>query len=165
MWRARPRSLACQCRAPGVSGRRGISVAMDRLITAGHFTSNTSATSPSLPAPPTSPGLPWWVPSVTEATPASPPFPPAAPTLGRLKVQKLGRGFAWEDAGTHDSLIQAGELIRTYEQRQGLRIGCLEEIAFENGWIDRAELRRQGEAQGKSEYGQYLRNLALAGQD
>jgi glucose-1-phosphate thymidylyltransferase len=84
---------------------------------------------------------------------------------GDLHVELLGRGFAWEDAGTHDSLIQAGELIRTYEQRQGLRIGCLEEIAFENGWIDRAELRRQGEAQGKSEYGQYLRNLALAGQD
>ncbi len=79
---------------------------------------------------------------------------------GKLNVELLGRGFAWEDAGTHDSLIQAGELIRTYEQRQGLRIGCLEEIAFENGWIDRAELLRQGSAQGKSEYGQYLRDLA-----
>jgi glucose-1-phosphate thymidylyltransferase len=79
---------------------------------------------------------------------------------GELHVELLGRGFAWEDAGTHDSLIQAGELIRTYEQRQGLRIGCLEEIAFQNGWIDRAELMRQGEAQGKSEYGQYLRELA-----
>ena len=79
---------------------------------------------------------------------------------GELHVELLGRGFAWEDAGTHDSLIQAGELIRTFEQRQGLRIGCLEEIAFENGWIDRAELLRQGEAQGKSEYGQYLRELA-----
>jgi glucose-1-phosphate thymidylyltransferase len=79
---------------------------------------------------------------------------------GGLHVELLGRGFAWEDAGTHDSLIQAGELIRTYEQRQGLRIGCLEEIAFENGWIDQAELLRQGEAQGKSEYGQYLRVLA-----
>ena len=79
---------------------------------------------------------------------------------GDLHVELLGRGFAWEDAGTHDSLIQAGELIRTYEQRQGLRIGCLEEIAFENGWIDRAELMKQGEVQGKSEYGQYLRALA-----
>ena len=79
---------------------------------------------------------------------------------GDLHVELLGRGFAWEDAGTHDSLIQAGELIRTFEQRQGLRIGCLEEIAFQNGWIDRAELLRQGEAQGKSEYGQYLRELA-----
>ncbi len=81
---------------------------------------------------------------------------------GELHVELLGRGFAWEDAGTHDSLIQAGELIRTYEQRQGLRIGCLEEIAFENGWIDREELLRQGQAQGKSEYGQYLRELADA---
>ena len=77
-----------------------------------------------------------------------------------LHVELLGRGFAWEDAGTHDSLIQAGELIRTYEQRQGLRIGCLEEIAFDNGWITRDALMKQGEAQGKSEYGQYLRELA-----
>ena len=80
---------------------------------------------------------------------------------GDLHVEMLGRGFAWEDAGTHDSLIQAGELIRTYEQRQGLRIGCLEEIAFENGWIDRAELTKQADIQAKSEYGKYLRALAL----
>ncbi|MBI1198433.1 MAG: glucose-1-phosphate thymidylyltransferase RfbA [Phenylobacterium sp.] len=79
---------------------------------------------------------------------------------GDLHVELLGRGFAWEDAGTHDSLIQAGELIRTYEQRQGLRIGCLEEIAFENGWIDRDELMKSAEFQGKSEYGRYLRQLA-----
>jgi glucose-1-phosphate thymidylyltransferase len=79
---------------------------------------------------------------------------------GELHVELLGRGFAWEDAGTHDSLIQAGELIRTYEQRQGLRIGCLEEIAFGNGWIDRAELMKQAEVQAKSEYGKYLRELA-----
>lgn len=79
---------------------------------------------------------------------------------GDLHVELLGRGFAWEDAGTHDSLIQAGELIRTYEQRQGLRIGCLEEIAFENGWIGRDELLKQAEVQGKSEYGKYLRGLA-----
>jgi len=79
---------------------------------------------------------------------------------GDLHVELLGRGFAWEDAGTHDSLIQAGELIRTYEQRQGLRIGCLEEIAFENGWIGRDELMKQAEVQAKSEYGRYLRELA-----
>jgi glucose-1-phosphate thymidylyltransferase len=79
---------------------------------------------------------------------------------GRLHVELLGRGFAWEDAGTHDSLIGAGELIRVFEQRQGLRIGCLEEIAFENGWIDRAELMKSAETQGKSEYGRYLRGLA-----
>ncbi|WP_337188873.1 glucose-1-phosphate thymidylyltransferase RfbA [Phenylobacterium sp.] len=79
---------------------------------------------------------------------------------GQLHVELLGRGFAWEDAGTHDSLIGAGELIRVFEQRQGLRIGCLEEIAFENGWIDRAELMKSAEVQGKSEYGRYLRGLA-----
>lgn len=79
---------------------------------------------------------------------------------GNLHVELLGRGFAWEDAGTHDSLIGAGELIRVFEQRQGLRIGCLEEIAFENGWIDNAELMKSAEFQGKSEYGKYLRELA-----
>lgn len=84
---------------------------------------------------------------------------------GELHVEMLGRGFAWEDAGTHDSLIQAGELIRTFEQRQGLRIGCLEEIAFNNGWIDRTELMKQADVQAKSEYGRYLRELAMAGQD
>jgi glucose-1-phosphate thymidylyltransferase len=82
---------------------------------------------------------------------------------GELHVELLGRGFAWEDAGTHDSLIGAGELIRVFEQRQGLRIGCLEEIAFENGWIDRAELAKSAEFQGKSEYGRYLRELAGRG--
>jgi glucose-1-phosphate thymidylyltransferase len=82
---------------------------------------------------------------------------------GELHVELLGRGFAWEDAGTHDSLIQAGELIRTYEQRQGLRIGCLEEIAFENGWITRDELLKSAEVQAKSEYGKYLRELAGRG--
>ncbi|MEO8113488.1 MAG: glucose-1-phosphate thymidylyltransferase RfbA [Phenylobacterium sp.] len=79
---------------------------------------------------------------------------------GELHVELLGRGFAWEDAGTHDSLIQAGELIRTFEQRQGLRIGCLEEIAFHQGWIGREQLLAIAGAQAKSEYGQYLRQLA-----
>jgi glucose-1-phosphate thymidylyltransferase len=79
---------------------------------------------------------------------------------GELHVELLGRGFAWEDAGTHDSLIQAGELIRTFEQRQGLRIGCLEEIAYHHGWIDAAQLVSLADAQAKSEYGRYLRDLA-----
>jgi glucose-1-phosphate thymidylyltransferase len=79
---------------------------------------------------------------------------------GELNVELLGRGFAWLDTGTHDSLIQAGEFIRAVEQRQGLRIGCLEEIAFRNGWIDAQQLRKLGEALAKSEYGQYLRQLA-----
>ncbi|HKR86656.1 MAG TPA: glucose-1-phosphate thymidylyltransferase, partial [Phenylobacterium sp.] len=64
---------------------------------------------------------------------------------------------------THDSLIQAGELIRTFEQRQGLRIGCIEEIVFRQGWIDAAQLADLGRAQAKSEYGRYLRDLAERG--
>ena len=80
--------------------------------------------------------------------------------LGELHVEQLGRGFAWLDTGTHDSLIQAGELIRTFEQRQGLRIGCIEEIAYRQGWIDAVQLAKLGAALSKSEYGQYLRQLA-----
>ncbi|HEY2356937.1 MAG TPA: glucose-1-phosphate thymidylyltransferase RfbA [Phenylobacterium sp.] len=79
---------------------------------------------------------------------------------GQLNVELLGRGFAWLDTGTHDSLIQAGEFIRAVEQRQGLRIGCLEEIAFRRGWIDAQQLRRLADTLAKSEYGQYLRRLA-----
>jgi glucose-1-phosphate thymidylyltransferase len=79
---------------------------------------------------------------------------------GELNVELLGRGFAWLDTGTHDSLIQAGEFIRAVEQRQGLRIGCLEEIAYRKGWIDAAQLRRLADVLAKSEYGQYLRGLA-----
>jgi glucose-1-phosphate thymidylyltransferase len=82
---------------------------------------------------------------------------------GELHVELLGRGFAWEDAGTHDSLIQAGELIRTFEQRQGLRIGCIEEIAYQQGWIDSTQLRAIADTQAKSEYGAYLRELADRG--
>ncbi|MDB5494207.1 MAG: dTDP-glucose pyrophosphorylase [Phenylobacterium sp.] len=81
---------------------------------------------------------------------------------GELSVELLGRGFAWLDTGTHDSLIQAGEFIRTVEQRQGLRIGCIEEIAFRQGWIDAAQLQVLAKAQAKSEYGQYLRDLLSA---
>jgi glucose-1-phosphate thymidylyltransferase len=79
---------------------------------------------------------------------------------GELSVELLGRGFAWLDTGTHDSLIQAGEFIRTVEQRQGLRIGCVEEIAFRQGWIDAGGLRALAAGQAKSEYGQYLLGLA-----
>ena len=79
---------------------------------------------------------------------------------GELNVELLGRGFAWLDTGTHDSLIQAGEFIRAVEQRQGLRIGCLEEIAYRRGWIDAQQLRRLADTLAKSEYGQYLRRLA-----
>ena len=79
---------------------------------------------------------------------------------GDLNVELLGRGFAWLDTGTHDSLIQAGELVRTIEQRQGLRIGCLEESAFQMGLIDRAQLADLARAQAKSEYGRYLLQVA-----
>lgn len=79
---------------------------------------------------------------------------------GDLNVELLGRGFTWLDTGTHDSLIEAGELIRALEQRQGLRIGCLEEVAYRMGRIDRAQLADLARAQAKSEYGQYLMQLS-----
>lgn len=79
---------------------------------------------------------------------------------GELNVELLGRGFAWLDTGTHDSLIQAGELIRTLELRQGLRIGCIEEVAYSKGFIDREQLTDLGRSQAKGEYGQYLIRLA-----
>ena len=75
---------------------------------------------------------------------------------GRLKVQKLGRGFAWLDTGTHDSLAEASTFIEVIEKRQGLKIGCLEEIAFRNGWIDEDRMRADAEPMKKNEYGQYL---------
>ena len=79
---------------------------------------------------------------------------------GKLSVEILGRGFAWLDTGTHDSLVQAGEFVRAIEQRQGLRIGCIEEIAFQQGWIDAAQLRALGEPLRKSGYGDYLLRVA-----
>ena len=82
---------------------------------------------------------------------------------GALSVERLGRGYAWLDTGTPDSLVEASEFVRTLERRQGFRIACPEEIAFENGWIDREQLRALGEALSKSGYGQYL--LGVAGRD
>ena len=73
-----------------------------------------------------------------------------------LKVELMGRGFAWLDTGTHDSLIEASHFIHTIEQRQGLKVACLEEIAFRQGWIDGAQLERLAEPMKKNEYGQYL---------
>jgi glucose-1-phosphate thymidylyltransferase len=75
-------------------------------------------------------------------------------------VRVLGRGTAWLDTGTHESLLQAGSFIETVEQRQGLKIGCIEEVAYRMGYIDRAELRALGESLGKSEYGRYLAALS-----
>lgn len=79
---------------------------------------------------------------------------------GRLKVLKLGRGAAWLDMGTKDSLLEAGDFVRTIEKRQGLKIGCLEEIAFDQGWIDYDGLVSQAKALGSSDYGAYLAQLA-----
>jgi len=78
---------------------------------------------------------------------------------GALGLEVLGRGFAWLDTGTHESLIQAGQFVQTIEQRQGLRVGCVEEVAFQNGWIDAARLRRIA-ARSKSGYAEYLNRLA-----
>lgn len=79
---------------------------------------------------------------------------------GRLQVQCLGRGFAWLDAGTPDSLIQAGEFVRAIEQRQGLKLACPEEVALAKGWISADDLRRQAHRYRGSDYGTYLDHLA-----
>jgi glucose-1-phosphate thymidylyltransferase len=79
---------------------------------------------------------------------------------GNLKVELLGRGFAWLDTGTHNSLIEAGQFVQTVEFRQGLKIACLEEIAFQNGWITKSILLKQADALQKTSYGQYLYKIA-----
>lgn len=73
-----------------------------------------------------------------------------------LSVEMLGRGFAWLDTGTHDSLIEASHFVQTLEKRQGLKVACLEEIAFNNAWIDEKQLKAQGDFFNKTGYGQYL---------
>ena len=78
---------------------------------------------------------------------------------GRLNVQKLGRGTAWLDTGTHDSLLQAAEFVRVIQQRQGLRIACLEEIGLEMGFLDEAAFEQSLQRLGKSSYGNYLRSV------
>ena len=78
---------------------------------------------------------------------------------GELKVQTLGRGFAWLDTGTHDSLADASIFVETLEKRTGQKISCLEELAYENGWIDADRLREIAKPMLKNQYGQYLINL------
>ena len=78
---------------------------------------------------------------------------------GELKVQTLGRGFAWLDTGTHDSLSEASTFVEVIEKRQGLKIACLEEIAYLNGWIDAERVRELAQPMVKNQYGQYLLNM------
>ncbi|MBR4364376.1 MAG: glucose-1-phosphate thymidylyltransferase, partial [Prevotella sp.] len=77
----------------------------------------------------------------------------------QLKVQTLQRGFAWLDTGTHDSLSEASTFIEVIEKRQGLKVACLEEIAYKKGWIDKEQLAAIAQPMLKNEYGQYLMSL------
>ncbi|WP_151944739.1 glucose-1-phosphate thymidylyltransferase RfbA [Aliarcobacter butzleri] len=78
---------------------------------------------------------------------------------GKLKVELLGRGFAWLDTGTHDSLLDAGQFVQTIEHRQGYKIACLEEIAYNNGWISKEKILEIAKPLSKNGYGQYLYDL------
>ena len=78
---------------------------------------------------------------------------------GKLKVEILGRGYAWLDTGTHESILEASQFVATVEHRQGVKVACLEEIAFDKGWIGREQMARAAEALEKTSYGQYLRQL------
>ena len=80
---------------------------------------------------------------------------------GDLSVELLGRGFAWLDTGTHESLLEAGSFVQTLENRQGLKIACLEEIAFNQGWLSVHDLERAGSELSKTSYGQYLLSLTV----
>lgn len=84
-------------------------------------------------------------------------------SIGKLKVQKLGRGFAWLDTGTHESLAEASTYIEVIEKRQGLKVACLEEIAFRNRWITADRLRDVAKPMLKNQYGQYLMKVADEG--
>ena len=78
---------------------------------------------------------------------------------GDLSVELLGRGFAWLDTGTHDSLLEASSFVQTLEHRQGLKLACLEEIAFNHGWLNANDLNRIGNKLSKTSYGQYLLSI------
>ena len=79
---------------------------------------------------------------------------------GRLMVELMGRGYAWLDTGTHESLLEASEFIETIEKRQGLKIACIEEVAFEQGYIDKSQLIKLAQPLSKNQYGQYLLKCA-----
>jgi glucose-1-phosphate thymidylyltransferase len=83
----------------------------------------------------------------------------------RLTVTVLDRGFAWLDAGTHRSLIEASNYIEAIEERQGLKVGCLQEIAWRNGWISRDDFRREAETAAGSSYGAYLAEVLESAED
>ena len=83
---------------------------------------------------------------------------------GQLRVERLGRGFAWLDTGTHDSLLDAAAYVQTIQERQGLKVACLEEIAWSKGWIDDTAMEKAGHTFSKTEYGQYLLRLLAARQ-
>lgn len=78
---------------------------------------------------------------------------------GELKVQVFGRGFAWLDTGTHDSLAEASTFIEVIEKRQGLKVACLEDIAYRNGWICEGKMRKLADPMLKNQYGQYILNV------
>ena len=81
--------------------------------------------------------------------------------MGNLRVELLGRSFAWLDTGTHDSLVEAGQFVQTVDHQQGLKIACLEEIAFLQDWISSSELLKYAKKINNSSYGQYLKKLAI----
>ena len=78
---------------------------------------------------------------------------------GELSIETLGRGFAWLDTGTHDSLSEASTFVEVIEKRQGLKVACLEEIAYHQGWLSAEELRQVAEPMKRNQYGQYLLRL------
>ncbi|MNQ65157.1 Glucose-1-phosphate thymidylyltransferase 1 [compost metagenome] len=80
---------------------------------------------------------------------------------GKLSVEIMGRGYAWLDTGTPDSLLEAAEFVRILEKRQGFKIACPEEIAYQKGFISQAQLERLAATLGKSAYGDYVRNTVL----
>lgn len=82
---------------------------------------------------------------------------------GSLSLQRLGRGYAWLDTGTHSSLLEAANFVETIENRQGLKVACIEEIVWREGWLDDAGLERAAQKLGKSTYGEYLRELVKQG--